>query len=105
VYDLPWPVTDRDLAVDVTVTCDPAGGGTIAAVAVPGMLPEKQDLIRMREYRQVWTIRPAGKDRCHVELEGYANPAGAIPDWLSNMIIVDSPIKVICGVKERMEKK
>jgi hypothetical protein len=106
VYDLPWPVTDRDLCVDVTVTVDPVTGvGKITANPLPGLLPECSDLIRIKEYHQTWTVRPVGKDLTHVELEGYVDPAGSIPDWLSNMIIVDSPFKVICGVRERVVKK
>jgi hypothetical protein len=106
VYDLPWPVTDRDLCVNVIVTIDPASGvRKIAAAPLPGLVPENKDLIRIRDYRQTWTIKPAGKDMTHVVLEGYVDPAGTIPDWLSNMLIVDSPINVICGVKERLEKK
>jgi hypothetical protein len=41
----------------------------------------------------------------HVVLEGFVDPAGSIPDWISNMLITDSPIKVISGIKERLEKK
>jgi hypothetical protein len=106
VYDLPWPVTDRDLCVDVTVTIDPATGvRKIAAAPLPGVVPEDHDMIRIREYHQTWTIRPAGDGVSHVVLEGYVDPAGTIPDWLSNMLIVDSPVKAISGIKERLEKK
>jgi hypothetical protein len=106
VYDLPWPVTDRDLCVNVTVTTDPATGvDKITAAPLPGVIPEQNDMIRIREYRQTWTVKPAGKELAHVELEGYVDPAGSIPDWISNMLIVDSPFKVISGVKQRLEKK
>ncbi len=36
-------------------------------------------------------------------LEGYVDPAGSIPDWISNMVIVDSPLKIMGEVKRRME--
>jgi hypothetical protein len=105
VYDLPWPVTDRDLCVDVKVTIDPVTGvSKITAVPLPGVIPEHQDMVRIKEYRQTWTVKPVGKDLAHVELEGYVDPAGSIPDWLSNMLIVDSPLDVINGVKQRLEK-
>lgn len=104
VYDLPWPVTDRDLCVDVTVTVDPVTGtGKITAVPLPGVIPECNDMIRIKEYRQTWTVSPAGKNMAHVVLEGYIDPAGTIPDWLSNMLIIDSPIKVIGEIRQRFE--
>jgi hypothetical protein len=106
VYDLPWPVTDRDLCVDVKVTIDPVSGvSKITAVPLPGVIPEHEDMVRIKEYRQTWTVKPVGKDMAHVELEGYVDPAGSIPDWLSNMLIVDSPLSVINGVKQRMVNK
>jgi hypothetical protein len=106
VYDLPWPVTDRDLCVDVKVTIDPVTGvRKITAVPLPGVIPECRDMVRIKEYRQTWTVKPVGKDLAHVELEGYVDPAGSVPDWLSNMLIVDSPLDVINGVKQRLEKK
>ncbi|MEI7983234.1 MAG: hypothetical protein WCI71_16415 [Bacteroidota bacterium] len=106
VYDLPWPVTDRDLCVNVTVTIDTLTGvGEITAVPLPGGAPESPDMIRIREYRQTWTVTPAGKESAHVVLEGFVDPAGSIPDWLSNMLIVDSPIQIISGVRKQVEKK
>jgi len=106
VYDLPWPVTDRDLCVDVTVTIDPVTGvGRIAAGPLPGLVPEREDMIRIKTYRQTWTVKPVGKEQAHVVLEGHVDPAGSIPDWISNMVIVDSPIKVIINIKQRLEKK
>jgi hypothetical protein len=106
VYDLPWPVTDRDLCVDVKVTIDPVTGeGKVSAGPLPGLVPEHEDMIRIKDYRQTWTVKPAGKELSHVVLEGHVNPAGSIPDWISNMVIVDSPIKVISNIRQRLEKK
>jgi hypothetical protein len=106
VYDLSWPVTDRDLCVRATVVIDPATGvSTITAVPLPGLIPECSDMIRIKEYNQTWTVKPVGKESAHVILEGHVDPAGSIPDWLTNMLIVDSPYKVISEVKHRLEKK
>jgi hypothetical protein len=106
VYDLPWPVTDRDLCVDVIATTDPVTGvSKVIAGPLPSLIPESNDMIRIKEYRQTWTITPAGKEMAHVVLEGLVDPAGSIPDWISNMVIVDSPIKVINGLRQRLEKK
>ena len=106
VYDLPWPVTDRDLCVEAITTIDPvAGVSIITANPIPGFIPENKEMIRIREYHQTWTVKPVSKESAYVELEGYADPSGSIPDWLANMLIVDSPYKVISNVKQRMEKK
>jgi len=106
VYDLPWPVTDRDLCVDVKVTIDPVTGERrITAVPLTGVIPERNDMVRIKDYRQTWIVIPSGQNMTHVILEGYVDPAGSIPDWVSNMLVIDSPIKALSGVRERMAKQ
>ena len=106
VYDLPWPVTDRDLCVDVTIAADlVTGEREINAVALNGVIPERNDMVRIKNYRQTWTIMPSGKEMTHVVLEGFVDPGGTIPNWVSNGLITESPIKAISGLRERMEGK
>jgi len=106
VYDLPWPVTDRDLCVVVKVETNSATGvSKVMAGPLPGVIPEKSEMIRIKEYHQTWTIEPAGSNRSHVILEGFIDPEGTIPDWVSNWLIVDSPVKIIEGLRQKLEQK
>lgn len=106
VYDSPWPVADRDVYVDVTMTMDPVKNVyTVTAVPFPGEMPQNPGRVRIREYRQTWTVEAAGAERSHVVLEGYLDPAGNIPAWIGNMLIVESPYNSISGVKKWLENK
>jgi hypothetical protein len=71
------------------------------AVALNGIIPERKNLVRIKDYRQTWTIIPAGKEMTHVVLEGFIDPAGVIPIWISNKLIIETPIKAITGLRER----
>lgn len=105
VYDLPWPVPDRDLCVDVSVSPGVLSGEhRISAVSVNGIIPERNDMIRIKDYRQIWTIRPEGEKMTHIELEGIVDPAGILPDWITNILIIDSPYRSISGLRKRMSK-
>ncbi len=105
VYDAPWPVTDRDLCVEALITTDPVTRiRTINAKPISGMVPERPDLIRIKDYWQSWYLEPEGNDLVHVVLQGYVDPGGSVPDWIYNMVITETPIKVIRGVKQRLEK-
>ena len=44
------------------------------------------------------------KDLVHVVLEGHVDPAGSVPDWIYNMVITETPLKIIRGIKNRLEK-
>ncbi len=104
VYDSPWPVTDRDLCVDATISTDPVTGmRTITSGPLLNVVPENPDYVRIKEYWQTWVLTPTGKDMVHCVLEGYVDPAGSVPDWIYNMVITDTPLKIIRGIKQRLE--
>jgi hypothetical protein len=106
VFDSPWPVSDRDLYVDVTVTEDNEKGlFRITSVPPARALPAAGDLVRIRDYRQTWTITATGKNSCHIVLEGYVDPAGNIPDWVSNMLVNQSPVHAILGIRKGLDGK
>jgi hypothetical protein len=105
VYDLPWPVTDRDLFVEVKIQIDSASGERkVISFPLVVKAPQAKDMIRITDYHQTWTITPEGNERSHVVLEGYVDPAGSIPDWIVNMILVDSPLKVIQNIRDELGK-
>jgi hypothetical protein len=106
VYDSPWPVTDRDLCVDATITTDPVTGvRTIYSVPLVNVIPVNPQYVRITNYWQKWIVEPTGKDVVHVILEGHVDPAGSVPDWIYNMVITDTPLKIIRGIKQRLESK
>lgn len=105
-YGLPWPLSNRDLCVEVTVNADPSTGVyRTTAIQLSGVIPEYSGKVRIPNYRQSWTITPAGRESAHVILEGYADPAGNIPDWITNLAIVDTPDNILKGVRQRLEKR
>jgi hypothetical protein len=104
VYDVPWPLSDRDLVVDARITIDPVTGAeTIFAQPLPNIIPEKPDLVRIKNYWQKWTVLPLSPGIVRVTLEGYVDPGGNVPAWLYNMVITDTPLKVIREVRKRVE--
>lgn len=105
VYDAPWPVSDRDLCVEAKITTDPVTGvRTVVSVPLEGVIPERPGLVRIKDYKQQWTLEPTGNGMFHVVLEGRVNPGGSVPDWVYNMVITDTPLKIIRGIKQRLEK-
>lgn len=105
VYGAPWPVTDRDLCVDATITTDPVTGiRTIYSVPMPNVIPENPDYVRIKNYWQKWLIQDMKNGTIHLILEGYVDPAGSVPDWVYNMVITDTPLKIMRGIRDRVEK-
>ncbi len=106
VYDVSWPLSDRDFSVDVTITVDSLSGEKVVfAKPWPGVVPEREGIVRIKNYWQRWTLRPVGKNSVHATLEGFIDPGGSVPSWLYNMVIVETPLKVMEGIKTKLEEK
>jgi hypothetical protein len=104
VYDVPWPMTDRDLCVQAHIFTDTAKGyRTVFAEPLADQVPEKDGIVRIKRYWQKWTIQDKGNNRVHLTLEGFVDPAGNVPAWLYNMVITDTPLKIMRGIKKRVE--
>jgi|WetSurMetagenome_2_1015567.scaffolds.fasta_scaffold157720_2 hypothetical protein len=106
IYDVPWPIADRDLVVDSHITIDPVTGTiSVEARSLLNVVPERPDLVRIKKYWQKWTLIPVEKDLVHLILEGSVDPGGSVPAWLSNMVITETPLKVIRSVKTHVGAK
>ncbi len=104
IYDVPWPLSDRDLCADAQITIDSiTGKKVIMARPIPDRIPEKENIIRIKNYWQCWTIEPLGKSMFRLILEGFVDPGGIVPAWLYNMIITETPLKLMREVKKRVE--
>ena len=105
VYGAPWPVTDRDLCVDATITNDPAKGlRTIYSMPLLNVVPENPKYVRIKNYWQKWVIQDMKNGIVHITLEGHVDPGGSVPNWIYNMVITDTPLKIMRGIKQRLEK-
>jgi hypothetical protein len=104
VYKLPWPVLNRDLCVDAICTADPDKKiWCVVSRPLPDCVPTSKDYVRIRDYRQTWTITARGPNVSHVVLEGYFNPAGTIPDWVTNLVIGESPVAVMNSLRQKLQ--
>jgi hypothetical protein len=64
------------------------------------VIPEKPEMVRIKNYWQKWTVQPLEQGNVRVIMEGLVDPSGNIPAWLINMTITETPIKVIQSLKE-----
>lgn len=104
VYDVPWPISDRDLCVEAKITTDPKTGvRTVLATPLEGVVPEKPNLVRIKNYWQEWVMEPKGKNLVHLILEGSVDPGGYIPPWIVNMVISDTPLNIMRKVREQVQ--
>lgn len=104
IYDVPWPLQDRDLCADARITIDSSTGKKIIyATPLLEVIPEKPDIVRIKNYWQRWTIEPLPGGMKRLTLEGFVDPGGIVPAWLYNMVITDTPLNLMREVQKRVE--
>jgi hypothetical protein len=89
-YDLPWPISDRDIVYKVVIT-KTASSIIVNSEVIPNYLPINPHFIRVKELVAHWdlTNKPGNiTDACYMVI---ANPAGSIPAWFLNLFLVDGP--------------
>lgn len=102
IFNLPGPLSNRDLALDARITTDPATGiRTVIAKPLLNVIPEKPDLVRIKKYWQKWTVQPLENGFVRVTLEGFVDPNGNVPSLIHNMVVPEMPLKALKALRER----
>ncbi len=89
---LPWPVSDRDVALHVTLEQDP-GSYTLRMPFRhdPQALAEKDGYVRIPRMQGYLQFTPIEPGKIHLTIEVILDPGGYLPAWLANLILRDIP--------------
>ena len=103
IYTMPWPLTNRDLVTETIITSDPVTGNHyFTANELLDKVPEKQNLVRIKKYQQIWTVQPLGNGNVHVIIQGSIDLGGNIPIWFYNMVVAETPLRTLHSLRERV---
>ncbi len=100
-----WPTSDRDTVAKVTVEQDPKtlAVSVVARSKDQQRVPPQKDRVRMTTMYSGFTVVPVSANETEVQLEGVADPAGNIPNFVVNMVAADLPAKTLTALKARLE--
>lgn len=105
VLDMPWPLSDRDSLNQRVVQLDAESGVvTITDTATQGIMPEKEDLVRIVDSRQQWTLTPISNTETQVQLQVLVDPNGPIPSSVINSMSIGQPIGTLTTLKELVKE-
>lgn len=89
---LPWPVSNRDAAMQLDVSQDPHDYTvTVAFHAENQLLPPQDGYVRMPELSGMLRFKPIKPGEVHMIFEVVLDPGGYIPSWIANLILRDIP--------------
>lgn len=94
--DMPWPVTDRDAVSHVRWYRDLESGAVwMDAIADPEHMPEERGRVRLRDAVSSWRFAPLAHGTVEVSTEAHVDPAGPVPAWITNRLLVDAPLETM----------
>ncbi|HTI11912.1 MAG TPA: START domain-containing protein [Puia sp.] len=100
----PWPASNRDLAVHLHITQDPASKVLhIKADEVPDFIPPKENIVRVPLSRESWVVTPLDKNTIKVEYELEIDPGASAPAWLVNAFATKGPFETFINLKEQIK--
>lgn len=104
-FAAPWPVCNRDNITQFTYQFNPSDQSVrVQITTLPDYLPEKEGIVRIRQSSGYYLFEPLSNGKIQVTHSAHADPAGSIPAWVSNSVVVDTPFKTLTNLKKQVKK-
>lgn len=102
---LPWPCSNRDFVAHLTARQDPRTKVvTIDGPTIDGMVPEKENIVRVSKSSGKWVITPLANRSVRIDYTLETDPGGSLPAWLVNLFVTKGPLETFRKLKEHIEK-
>ena len=62
------------------------------------------DMVQITEYKGGWKLEQVGPNKTRVTLTGHADPAGAIPTFISNLFATQQPYEMMVNLQKQSDK-
>jgi len=100
---MPFPVKDRDVLAHVRWNQDPNSLEVVMlSDAVEGMMEEIRRRVRLTEASASWRFKPLEDGSIEITNEAHINPGSALPGWVTNMLLVDTPFQTMKSFVEEV---
>lgn len=104
-FGLPWPVSNRDLNCRLRVITDSIPGiYFVKAHSVPGHVPPKEGIVRVKQSASYWTVVQTAENELQIEYTIQVDPGGSLPPWLVNLTAQDGPYISFSNLQSRLKK-
>lgn len=102
--DMPWPVKDREVLAHVKWMRE-GNRVEMQSEAIPGRIDASKGIVRIAQARATWQFTPTEDGRVHAVFEIHMDPNGAIPGWLLNRLVLNSPFNTFSSLEKQARKE
>ena len=103
--EVPWPASNRDFIVHMTVSQDEKTKAvSIAGENKPTYLPTIKNISRIQQLHTKWLIVPLQNGKVLIEYYLQVDPGGIVPAWLINMFSTKGPFETFKNLRLQVKK-
>jgi hypothetical protein len=105
-FAAPWPVKDRDMVTYSLTQIDKSTGNVIISISDRATQFALQDnVVRMQNVSGQWQLLTNSDYTTTIIYQGYGEPAGNLPTWLANTLVVSSLLTTFQNLRLILEKQ
>lgn len=98
-----WPVDDRDVVARTSISQNPDTLAISAqTVAASNLYPKQKKTVRIPRFTSSFIMEPLSDGWTRLTFESFADPGGAIPAWLANLVAVRAPRDTLEDMRKLM---
>jgi len=103
LYDVPWPFKQRDLITEYKLVNSDTKT-TLVMTGKPDLLPEYEDVIRMKLYEGYWSFEPLQNGLTHVEFHTISFTDPIIPRFLQDPVLQKTFIRSMNKLRSLIDR-
>lgn len=105
-FNAPVTMPDRDSVIHAVIQpySERKGFMVITLKAAPDYMPPVKGLVRVTQQNMTIKLTPMGKEKTHLEVEGYIDPGGISPVWGINAIQRMAPYSSMMGLQRVVQQ-
>ncbi len=105
-FDLPWPLSDRDMIQHSVQTQDSETlvVNILTKTVLNDVIIEK-DVVRMTQSTVKWKLTPISENLTEIDYSVKSNPGGDLPSWLVNLVVEKGPKETMLKLINRVKKE
>lgn len=99
----PWPVKDRDSVIQSHLTQNSDSLVARIDMAIKNDVMDKvKGRVRITEMHGSWVFTPVDANTTEIIYQAHADPAGSLPNWLVNSLVVDMPYNTLKNMQTKV---
>ncbi|MBD1574934.1 START domain-containing protein [Vibrio sp. S11_S32] len=101
-FSAPWPAQDRDMVTYSYFSQLDREHFILVIEDATAFLPPQEGYIRITDVKAKWQLQKLASGKTHIIYTAFADPGGALPDWLVNDLARKGAMNTFIALRQRL---